>query len=299
MIAKLAALAPSLSRAEAQRELTQAFAAAGVATPALDARLLLCAGLGIGHIDLVRDPAHAIGDAAVLANLAQRRMAGEPVARILGHREFYGLDFALSSAVLDPRPDTEILVDATRAALAGREGQPLYLLDLGVGSGAILGALLSQLPSAFGLGVDRSEAACRVARDNLRALGFAGRNAIVCGDWTMPLASRFDAIVSNPPYIATGEIEALATEVRGHDPRGALDGGVDGLDAYRILVPAVAQLLKPGGIIAFEVGAGQADSVAALLEVTGTLEQGERLRDFGGHVRVVTARCGHKHAAGR
>jgi len=291
MIAKIAALAPSLSRAEAQRELTQAFAAAGVATPALDARLLLCAGLGIGHIDLVRDPACAIGDAAALASLAQRRIAGEPVARILGRREFYGLDFALSPAVLDPRPDTEILVDAAFAALAGREGQPLRLLDLGTGSGAILGALLAQLPAAFGLGVDRSEAACRVARDNLGALGFAGRSAIVCGDWTTPIGGRFDAIVSNPPYIATGEIEELAAEVRRHDPYAALDGGADGLNAYRILTPAVAQLLRPGGIIAFEVGAGQADSVAALLEVTGTLKQGARLRDLAGHVRVVTARC--------
>jgi release factor glutamine methyltransferase len=290
MIAKIAALTPSLSRAEAQRELTQAFVAAGVATPALDARLLLCAALGIGHIDLVRDPEHPIGDAATLASFAQRRVAGEPVARILGRREFYGLDFALSPAVLDPRPDTEILIDAALAALAGREGQPLRLLDLGVGSGAILGALLSQLPAAFGLGVDRSEAACKVARDNLMALGFARRSAIVCGDWTKPLGGRFDAIVSNPPYIATGEIEALAAEVRRHDPHAALDGGADGLDAYRILTPAVAQLLKPGGIIAFEVGAGQADSVAALLEVTRTLKQGERLRDLGGHVRVVTAR---------
>jgi release factor glutamine methyltransferase len=290
MIAKIAALAPSLSRGEAQRELTQAFAAAGVATPALDARLLLCAALGIDHIDLVRDPGHTIGDAAALASLAQRRIAGEPVARILGRREFYGLDFALSAAVLDPRPDTEILVDAALAALAGREEQPLRVLDLGIGSGAILAALLSRLPAAFGLGVDRSEMACQLARDNLAALGFAERSAIVCGDWTAPLGGRFDAVVSNPPYIATREIEGLAAEVRQHDPRAALDGGADGLDAYRILTPAVAQLLRPGGIIALEVGAGQADSVAALLDAIGTLQQGERRRDLGGHVRVVTAR---------
>lgn len=290
MIAKIAALAPALSRTEAQHELTRAFAAAGIATPALDARLLLCAALGIGHLDLVRDPARAIGNGAVLTALARRRIAGEPIARILGRREFYGLDFTLSPAVLDPRPDTEILVDATLAALAARSHEPLLLLDLGVGSGAILGALLSQLPTAFGLGVDRSEAACRVARDNLAALEFASRSAVVCGDWTKPLTGLFDAIVSNPPYIASGEIEGLAAEVREHDPPGALDGGADGLDAYRILAPAAAQLLRPGGVVAFEVGAGQAESVVALFAATGVLGRGEVMRDLGGHARVFLAR---------
>ncbi len=290
MIASGAGFDPGLSRDEAQRLLTRVFAAAGIETPGLDARLLLCAALGIGHLDLLREPDRQIGAAAsAIEATARRRLAGEPVSRIVGGREFYGLDFALTPAVLDPRPDTEILVEAVLAAFAARRAAPLHLLDLGIGSGAILAALLSQLPNAFGTGVDRSEPACRVARSNLAALGFAGRSAIVCADWTNPLRGAFDVIVSNPPYIAAGEIGGLAAEVRTYDPLGALDGGADGLAAYRILAAAVPQLLRPGGIVAFEVGATQAESVASLLAGTGVLEPRDLLPDLGGHIRVVTA----------
>jgi release factor glutamine methyltransferase len=290
MTGSAAGVDPGLSLAEALRLLTQAFAAANIETPALDARLLLCAALGIGHLDLLREPDRQIGVAAgEIEAAARRRLAGEPVARIIGRREFYGLDFALTPAVLDPRPDTEILVEAVLAALEARRAEALRLLDLGVGSGAILAALLSRLPAAFGIGVDRSEPACRVARSNLAALGFAGRSAVVCADWTNPLRGAFDAIVSNPPYIATGDIAGLATEVRAHDPRGALDGGADGLAAYRILAATVPQLIAPKGIVALEVGATQAESVADLLAATGALEPRDLLRDLGGHVRVVTA----------
>jgi release factor glutamine methyltransferase len=290
MIAPAAVVDPGLSRAQALRLLTQAFAAAKIETPALDARLLLCATLGIGHLDLLREPDPQIGVAAgEIEAAAQRRLAGEPVSRIIGHREFYGLDFALTPAVLDPRPDTEVLVEAVLAVLEARRAEPLRLLDLGVGSGAILAALLSRLPAAFGVGVDRSEPACHVARSNLAALGFAGRSAVVCTDWANPLRGAFDAIVSNPPYIATGEIAGLATEVRAHDPRGALDGGADGLAAYRMLAATVPQLLAPDGIVALEVGSTQAESVADLLAATGALKPRDLLRDLGGHVRVVTA----------
>jgi release factor glutamine methyltransferase len=290
MTASAAVVDPGLSRAQALRLLTQEFVAAKIETPALDGRLLLCAALGIGHLDLLREPDRQIGAAAgEIEAAARRRLAGEPVARIIGRREFYGLDFALTPAVLDPRPDTEILVEAVLAALEARRAEPLWLLDLGIGSGAILAALLSHLPAAFGVGVDRSEPACRVARSNLAALGFANRGAVVCADWANPLRGAFDAIVSNPPYIATGEIAGLATEVRAHDPRGALDGGADGLAAYRILAAAVPQLLASDGIVAFEVGAAQAESVADLLAATGVLEPRDLLRDLGGHVRVVTA----------
>jgi release factor glutamine methyltransferase len=290
MIASGIGFDPSLSRTEAQRLLTQAFVAAKIETPALDARLLLCAALGIGHLDLLREPDRQISAAAgEIEAAARRRLAGEPVARIIGRREFYGLDFSLTPAVLDPRPDTEILVDAVLVALEARRAEPLRLLDLGVGSGAILAALLSQLPAALGVGVDRSEPACRVARNNLVTLGFAGRAAIVCADWTNPLRGTFDAIVSNPPYIATGAIDGLAAEVRAHDPRGALEGGADGLAAYRILAAAVPQLLSPEGIVAFEVGATQAESVVDLLSATDVLVPKDLLRDLGGHVRVVTA----------
>ena len=290
MTASAAVVDPGLSRAQALRLLTQAFAAAKIETPALDARLILCAALGIGHLDLLREPDPQIGTVAgEIEAAARRRLAGEPVARIIGHREFYGLDFAISPAVLDPRPDTEILVEAALAALEARRAEPLRLLDLGVGSGAILAALLSRLPAAFGIGVDRSEPACRVARSNLAALGFGGRSAVVCADWANPFRGAFDAIVSNPPYIATWEIAGLATEVRAHDPRAALDGGADGLAAYRILAAAVPQLLGPKGIVALEVGATQAESVADLLAATGVLKPRDLLRDLGGHVRVVTA----------
>ena len=242
------------------------------------------------HVELVREPDRAIGVAAEeLAAMAQRRIARQPVSRILGTREFYGLDFALGPAVLDPRPDTEILVDAVLAALGARRDGPLRLLDLGIGSGAILGALLTKLPSAYGVGVDRSAAACRIAWNNLAALGLAGRSAIICGDWTAALGGTFDVIVSNPPYIASGEIAGLAPEVRDHDPRAALDGGPDGLTAYRVLAPAAAALLAPGGILAFEVGAGQSELVVALLAATGALTAITSVRDLGGHSRVVTA----------
>ncbi len=290
MTAKLAGLDPALSRAAAQRLLTQVFAAEGIESAALDARLILCAALGVDHVELVREPDRAIGVAAEeLAAMAQRRIARQPVSRILGTREFYGLDFALGPAVLDPRPDTEILVDAVLAALGARRDGPLRLLDLGIGSGAILGALLTKLPSAYGVGVDRSAAACRIAWNNLAALGLAGRSAIICGDWTAALGGTFDVIVSNPPYIASGEIAGLAPEVRDHDPRAALDGGPDGLTAYRVLAPAAAALLAPGGILAFEVGAGQSESVVALLAATGALTAITSVRDLGGHSRVVTA----------
>jgi release factor glutamine methyltransferase len=290
MTASAAVVDPGLSRAQALRLLTQEFVAAKIETPALDGRLLLCAALGIGHLDFLREPDRQIGAAAgEIEAAARRRLAGEPVARIIGRREFYGLDFALTPAVLDPRPDTEILVEAVLAALEARRAEPLWLLDLGIGSGAILAALLSHLPAAFGIGVDRSEPACRVARSNLAALGFAGRSAVVCADWANPLRGAFDAVVSNPPYIATGEIAGLAKEVRAHDPRGALDGGADGLAAYRILAAAVPQLLASDGIVAFEVGTTQAESVADLLAATGVLKPRDLLRDLGGHVRVVTA----------
>jgi release factor glutamine methyltransferase len=283
------ALASGLSRANAQRAMTAAFAGAGLATPALDARLLLCAGLGLDHVDLVRYPDSEIGAAApAIAALAERRLQGEPVSRILGHREFYGLDFAIGPAVLDPRADTEILVEAVLARLATRQKVALKLVDFGIGSGAILGALLSHLPSACGLGVDRSEPACRLAQANLAHLGLRARSAVICGDWAEALAGAFDVIVANPPYIATGDIGALAPEVRAHDPRAALDGGADGLAAYRRLAPAAARLVATHGVIAFEVGLGQADSVAALLLKAG-LRSVDMKRDLAGHIRVVTA----------
>jgi release factor glutamine methyltransferase len=289
MTASRFALDPTLSRAAAQRALTDGFAAAGIETAALDARLVLCHALDISHLDLLRDPEMPIGTTApIVAALAVRRLGGEPVSRIRGRREFYGLDFEISPAVLDPRPETEILVGAVISAVADRRFAPLKVLDLGVGSGAILGALLSQLPHAFGVGVDRSEAACRVAQANLAKLGLSTRSRIICGNWAEAVSGAFDVIVANPPYIASEDIAMLSRDVREHDPRAALDGGADGLAAYRILAPAVARVIASRGTAAFEIGIGQADSVSALLSGAGLQALSTRC-DLAGHVRVVIA----------
>jgi release factor glutamine methyltransferase len=279
----------TLPRDEAQRQLAQVFDAAGVDTAALDARLVLCTALGIDHAALIRDAHLPIGATAErIAALARRRSSREPMSRILGQREFWGLDFAIGPAVLDPRPETEVVVETVVSALAARRAEPLRILDLGIGSGAILGALLMQLPKAFGVGVDLSEAACRIAKRNLKTLGLAPRASVLCSDWTKPLSGAFDAIVSNPPYVARVDLATLAPEVRDHDPRPALDGGRDGLAAHRAIVPSLAALLAPSAIVALELGAGQARDVAQMLARAGFAVIGTH-RDLSGHERVITA----------
>lgn len=226
--------------------------------------------------------------AAGLAQLAARRLAREPVHRILGRRAFWTLDLAITPAVLDPRPDTETLVEAA-LALAGPR-RPARILDLGTGSGALLCALLVEWPEAIGIGVDRSIEACRVARRNAEVCGLGARALIVAGDWGAGLAGPFDVVVSNPPYIPSDAIRGLDPEVRDHDPALALDGGADGLDAYRAIVPLAARLLGPGGLLAVEVGWTQAADVAELLVRAGLDDVGRR-RDLGGRERVVSGRA--------
>lgn len=215
-----------------------------------------------------------------------RRLAREPVHRILGRRAFWTLDLAISPAVLDPRPDSETLVEA---ALALAPRPCARVLDLGTGSGALLCALLTEWPEASGLGVDRSVEACRVARRNVEACGCGARALVVAGDWGAALAGPFDVVVSNPPYIRSDDIAGLDPEVRDHDPALALDGGADGLAAYRAIAPLAARLLAPGGLLAVEVGWTQGEDVAGLLAQAGFGEVGRR-RDLGGHDRVVTGR---------
>ena len=276
-----------VSRARAQAQLAERFRRAGLESAALDARVLVCAVCGIDHLALIRDPDVPLGEAAgPLAAYADRRLAREPVSRILGAREFWGLSFAISPDVLDPRPDTEGVVGAVIDALGGRRVAPLRLLDLGTGSGAILAALLHELPGAFGIGLDRSPAACRMASANLAALGFGERAAVLCGSWSEALTGSFDAIVSNPPYIASHEIAGLDADVRDHDPREALDGGADGLDAYHALLPGLCARLAPGGVGAVECGCDQGDAVAALFREAG-LAAVTVYRDMAGHQRVV------------
>jgi len=222
--------------------------------------------------------------------LALDRMAEhEPLGRILGRREFWGLEFRLSPDTLDPRPETETVVEAVLPRIADR-GAPLRLLDLGTGTGCILLALLSEFPAATGYGVDISVGASAAARRNARALGLAERAHFFVGDWEAAVRGRFDVITSNPPYIVGAALADLPPEVAHYDPRLALDGGPDGLVAYRSLVADLPRLLKPGGVFACEVGLGQAPAVAGMLRSKGLAIDGCE-SDLAGIARCVVARA--------
>ena len=259
---------------------------AGVDSPVIDARLIVETGAGVSRLDIITDPRRDLTEAQVQAvlSLAERRAAREPVAHIVGHRHFWKQTLRVSPSVLIPRPETEFLVEAALHALPF--AAPARVLDLGVGSGAILLAILADRPLASGVGVDLSGEALAVAQENAEVLGLGSRVSFVKGDWPAALGERFDVVVANPPYIPTGEIEALAPEVARFEPRLALDGGGDGLDAYRAIIPLLPDLLKPGGAFALEVGAGQADAVAALAQQAG-LEAIALQNDLAGVPRVV------------
>jgi release factor glutamine methyltransferase len=280
---------PALPRSAALAALIRLLREGGIDSANIDGRVLLCAALGVDHAALIRDPDCPLGSSAVtVISFAARRLQREPVSRILGHREFWQARFKIAQSVLDPRPESETLVEAVLAHAARFPRKNWRILDLGTGSGAILCSALQSLPRSSGVGVDISPAACAIARDNLATLGLESRGAIVCGDWTRALRGRFDVIVSNPPYVASGAIACLEPEVRDHDPRLALDGGEDGLAAYRELIPALPELLAPRGAIALEVGAGQYAAVEALL--TGRFEShAEATLDLHGCRRVVLA----------
>ncbi len=276
----------------ARRHLSHLLRAHAIDTPDLDARLLLGAALGLDLTGLAKAAARRLApqDAARLAGYAQRRIAGEPVARILGVKEFWGLALQLSATTLVPRPDTETVVDAALQMMGPpARKSPLRIADIGTGTGALLLALLSEWPHAFGVGSDIDEQALRMAAANARRLNLADRAAFVTCNYTEALQGPFDLIVSNPPYIPTQEIAALAAEVRDHDPRRALDGGTDGLDAYRILAPEAVRLLAPEGMLLVEVGQNQADEVEELMAAAG-LERLPRRADLAGIPRVVTGR---------
>ncbi len=258
-----------------------------------DARFLVLDLLGIGTTDLVLHGDTPIGAAGAegLAAAVTRRLAGEPVARIVGAWEFWGLTFGLSPETLVPRPDTETLVE-TALALQPDRARPLRILDLGTGTGCILVALLTERPRAFGLGVDLSLGALLQARANARANGVADRAAFANTDWAAGLSGTFDLVVSNPPYIVSATIAELDVAVRLHDPMAALDGGADGLDAYRRIVGAVAEGsigLAPGGALVFEVGYDQAEAVAGIGCAAG-FSRSEIAHDLAGHARVVSLR---------
>jgi len=266
------------------------FRAAGMATPELDAKLLAQKAFGLDALALVargRDPASA--DAlAVLEAFATRRLAGEPVARILGEQEFYGLAFGLNAATLVPRPETEMLVDLGLALLNGRPGG--NLLDLGTGSGCIAIALLHEAPHARGTAVDLSAEALAMAVANAQRHDVESRLDLRQGSWFDPIAAAetFDLIVANPPYIESATIAGLQRDVRDFDPVLALDGGADGLTPYRIIASQAPLHLAPGGLLAVEIGAGQGAAVAALFAAAG-LNGIEIKNDLAGLDRVVIA----------
>lgn len=284
-------LKPELSRGEALRRLRLAFTQAGLDSPGLDARVLTQHALQIDPAALAAHPEASIGaNAATLSEFAARRLAREPVARILGRREFWGLSFALSSATLVPRPETETVVGAVLDRLRdkGRLRDRLSILDLGVGSGCLLVALLTELPNATGLGVDVSADAAGTARANAGTNRVGARARFAVSDWGAAVAGRFDVIVSNPPYIPAKDIGALSAEVRDHDPRLALDGGSDGLAAYRALAGDLGRLLGPAGLVAVEAGVGQTSDICALFAARG-LVNSSVTHDLSGTGRVVVS----------
>jgi release factor glutamine methyltransferase len=226
-------------------------------------------------------------DAERLDAMIARRLAGEPVDRIVGRRGFWTLDLAVRPDVLSPRSDTETVVRAALSAARAWPRRVRRILDLGTGSGAILLALLAELPEATGLGIDRSEAAMALARENAERTGLGARARFHIGDWTTGLAETFDIVVSNPPYIPTGALAGLDREVRDHDPPLALDGGADGLDSYRALMPGLRAALAPDGVAALEFGDGQGPAVGALAAAAGLRVMAFH-NDLSGLERAIT-----------
>lgn len=260
---------------------------AGVEQPRRDAALLIGHALGRdrGWVLTHGDERPGDPDRARIDGLIGRRAGREPVSRILGRREFWSLDFTLDPAVLDPRPDSEILIVAALERLADPM-HPWRLLDLGTGSGCLLLALLSERANATGVGVDISWQAAYIARQNAWHLGLAARAAFMTASWAGALDARFDLVISNPPYIPDGEVAALAPEVACHDPWLALQGGNDGLDAYRAILARLPGLLSPGGGAVLEIGHEQATAVAGLVRASGFPEPRIRL-DLAGRPRCV------------
>lgn len=287
-------MTPRMSIAEARRFGRDMLAGAGVATAGLDADVLLAHLLGVDRTALIAEPRRPLELTAIAGydQLLNRRARREPLAYIVGEREFWSLSFKVTPATLIPRPDSETVV-AVALEYAGTDlERPWRVLDLGTGSGCLLLSLLSELPAAGGLGVDISEEALAVAAFNARRLGLGQRAAFQRSDWASVIApdlGAFDIVVANPPYVPDGDISALMPEVARYEPQAALAGGADGLAAYRRLALEVPPLLAPGGHAFFEIGAGQADAVADLLAEAGLAVRPPQA-DLSGVLRVAAAR---------
>jgi release factor glutamine methyltransferase len=265
-------------------------AGAGRVEPRRLARRLVAFSLDLSPAELLTNSKQALGSAEVarVRRLVERVARSEPPSRAIGRREFWGLDFALSPETLDPRPESETIVEGVLARISDRAAG-MSVLDLGTGTGCLLLALLSELPAAFGIGVDVHEGAVATARQNAEALGLAGRASFFVGDWGTAISQPFDVVVANPPYIPTSALPELPREVREYDPQRALDGGEDGLAAYRRIASQLYALLAPFALFAGEIGIGQALSVEAILRRQG-LTVAAIERDLAGIERCVVAR---------
>lgn len=266
--------------------------AAGIDDPRRETRLLLAHALGVDQAVLLGHPERAVADGDAFFALVERRAQGIPMAHILGRREFWSLEFVVTPDTLDPRPDSETVVSAALAAVAARRGEALSVLELGTGTGCLLLALLSELPRAEGIAVDISPAAAAVARTNARALGLDRRARFFVGDWADAVCGGFDLVVANPPYVPSGEIAGLQREVAQHEPRIALDGGGDGLHAYRRIVACLPGLLRPGGAAVVELGHGQREAVSALFRAAGLRVAGSAA-DLSGVARCLICHGSH------
>jgi len=288
---------PAQTVETARRALALQFKSAGIDSASLDARLLTGHALGLDLTGVITAAQRQLtaDESARLEDYARRRLAGEPVARIVGEKEFWGLPLQLAPATLVPRPDTETVVELALELLraGGELDRQLRIADLGTGTGAILLALLSELPAATGIGTDISEAALQTAAANAARAGLSDRATFIACNYASGLSGPFDLIVSNPPYIRSADIGSLAPEVRNHDPLAALDGGADGLDAYRALVPQAARLLAPGAALVVEAGAGQSGQIEALMVAAGLTPAPSPKADLAGIPRAV---AGHKTA---
>lgn len=274
----------------ARRALAARFRAAEIESAELDARLLVGTALGLDLTGLITSANRELtsDESNHLESLAARRLDGEPVARILGQKEFWGLPLKLSAATLVPRPDTETVVELALEIARASSVRPKRIADIGTGSGAILLALLHELPDAFGVGTDISLDALITARRNATDLGLFPRATFITCNYAAPLSGPFELIVSNPPYIPTRAIAGLAIEVREHDPLAAIDGGADGLNAYRALIPQAAALLAPGGALVVEGGQGQAAPIEALMTASGLIVRHPPKTDLAGIPRAIS-----------
>jgi release factor glutamine methyltransferase len=268
-------------------EAAESFMHVGIPTPQLDARVLMNHSLGITSETLMNSGSKNLSEteASKYRKLVERRLKREPIAYITGRKEFWSMNFNVSSSTLVPRPDSETLVEAVLADFP--RGKSLRVLDLGTGSGCLLLSILSEFANATGVGVDLSPEAVKIATENAEKLGLSERVVFKVSDWATNLNGEFDIIISNPPYIPSQQITVLDQEVRDYEPRAALDGGKDGLDCYRIIIPQTARLITESGKIYFEIGNGQDEEVRKIGTASG-LNFVKEAQDLAGTIRVIS-----------